>query len=184
LVELRPGRGAYVARLSLNDVVRMVGAGFHLEYAAAHQLHEARTMIETTAARLAAKRRTADDLQRMRIAVERYGEAWRADDLDAMINADLGFHAAVIRATGNDVMESILASIAGLLLEQRRQYAMALLDSRGDVVVAGHLAIMNAIAAGDPAEAEQQARLHMSAVSAQIDALVEVDAQRPTVDET
>jgi GntR family transcriptional repressor for pyruvate dehydrogenase complex len=171
MVEMRPGRGAFVCRLSLNEVVRMVGAAIKLEYAAAHQLHEARAMIEVTAARLAAKRRTDDDLARMRTAIDQYRDAWQADDLDGMVNSDLSFHAAVIKATRNEVMDIMLASISGLLHEQRRQYALAELDARGAVVIAGHIAIYTAIEHGDPAEAQHQAREHMRSISAQIDSI-------------
>src|SRR4051812_20746668 len=40
VIEMRPGRGAYVRRLSLEDLVRMIDGAIRLEYGAALQLHE------------------------------------------------------------------------------------------------------------------------------------------------
>src|SRR5262245_56754191 len=49
IVEVRPGRGAYVRRPSLDDVARMVDGAIRLDYSTALQLHEAHAIIEITA---------------------------------------------------------------------------------------------------------------------------------------
>ncbi|HKG24072.1 MAG TPA: FadR/GntR family transcriptional regulator [Thermomicrobiales bacterium] len=144
VIEMRPGRGAYVRRLSLNDVVRMVDGAVRLEYGAALQLHEVRAMIEITAARLAAIRR---------------------------IDADLAFHEAIVVATHNDVLVTVQQSIRGLLREHRRQYGVAGEVDARPLVIAEHEKICAAIAAGDPIRAAKRMQEHMRIIWRQIEEL-------------
>jgi GntR family transcriptional repressor for pyruvate dehydrogenase complex len=163
MVEMRPGRGAYVKRLSLNDLVQLIDGAVRLEYGAALQLHEVRAMIEITAARLAAARRTDDDLARMREAIVDYRIADHLSNREGQIDADLAFHRAVVQATHNEVLVKVLESISGLLREHRRQYGYGTEhgpESRS-FVIAEHEGILAAIAEGDPREAAGRTQRHM-----------------------
>ncbi|MEA2525519.1 MAG: GntR family transcriptional regulator, transcriptional repressor for pyruvate dehydrogenase complex [Thermomicrobiales bacterium] len=171
VIEMRPGRGAYVRRLSLNDLVRMVDGAVRLEYGAALQLHEVRAMIEITAARLAASRRDDADLATLREAILRYKIAGQAADPDRLIDADLAFHEAIVVATHNDVLVTVLQSIRGLLREHRRQYGVAGEVEARAVVIDEHEAIYAAIAAEDPARAAKRMQEHMRIIWRQIEAL-------------
>ena len=81
--------------------------------------------IETTAARLAAIRRTDADLTAMRIANDDYANHDEAEPEDALVEADLRFHRAIVEASHNVILVQIMASVAPLLREHRRQYASA-----------------------------------------------------------
>jgi len=171
VIEMRPGRGAYVRRLSLNDVVRMVDGAVRLEYGAALQLHEVRAMIEITAARLAAIRRIDADLARMREAILRYKFAGKSSEPDRLIDADLAFHEAIVVATHNDVLVTVQQSIRGLLREHRRQYGVAGDVDARPLVIAEHEKICAAIAAGDPIRAAKRMQEHMRIIWRQIEEL-------------
>jgi GntR family transcriptional repressor for pyruvate dehydrogenase complex len=184
IVEMRPGRGAYVRRLSLNDLVRMVDGAVKLEYGAALQLHEVRAMIEITAGRLAATRRTSDDLAQIENAILRYHIADHKNNPDALLEADLAFHAAIVKATHNDVLVSLLDSISGILREHRRQYGAATELSGRARVIADHENILAAIADGDPAETARRMQRHMRRIWIQIERLATKEGDSAFADQS
>jgi DNA-binding FadR family transcriptional regulator len=169
IVEMRPGRGAYVSRMSLNDLVRMVDGAVRLEYGAALHLHEVRAMIEITAARLAATRRTDDDLARMNDAIEAYRQAGDDTPNETLVTSDLAFHRAIVEAAHNEMLNQLLTSISGLLHEHRRQYASATEPVMRETVITGHEAIVDAIASGDPRVAAARMQAHMRSIWGQIE---------------
>jgi len=171
IIEMRPGRGAYVSRMSLNDLVRMVDGAVRLEYGAALHVHEVRAMIEITSARLAAARRTDADLITMRETIERYRVHHAPTDSEVLITADLDFHRSVVEATHNEMMVQLLGSISGLLREHRRQYVTPTAQGIHDVVVEQHEGIYEAIVSGDPRLAAAKMQEHMRNIWSQIEEL-------------
>jgi GntR family transcriptional repressor for pyruvate dehydrogenase complex len=169
VIEMRPGRGAYVRRLSLDDLVRMVDGAIRLEYGAALQLHEVRAMIEITAARLAAIRRTATDLATMREAILRYKFVGHSGQRDRLIDADLAFHESIVIAAHNDVLVTVQQSIRGLLREHRRQYGVSEDADTQPLVIAEHEEIFDAIASADPQRAAMRMQEHMRIIWRQIE---------------
>lgn len=127
-VEDAPGRGLQVAQLDA-DWMRKV--------------YQVRGALDALAARLAAQRRFRIDPA----VLERGRAAARGDDVMAMIDADLAFHAAIYEAAGNPLIEQSaqlhwrhLRRVMGAVLQQARQR---------EAVWDEHAAIAEAIAAGD-----------------------------------
>jgi GntR family transcriptional repressor for pyruvate dehydrogenase complex len=169
LVEMRPGLGAYLRRLSINDVVQMVDGAVQLEYGSALQLHEVRAMIEITAARLASVRRTAGDLTRMQDAILHYRIADHSDNVSSLVDADLEFHRAIVEATHNDLLVTLLDSISGLLREHRRQFGSAHELRNRPSVIEDHERILATIARHAPDDARRAMQSHMRTVWQQIE---------------
>jgi GntR family transcriptional repressor for pyruvate dehydrogenase complex len=169
LIEMRPGRGAFVRRMSLGDLVRMVDGAVQLEFGAALQMHEVRSMIEITAARLAAVRRTEDDLAAMREALLRTRVLDVARNPVALVDTDLAFHAAVCNASHNEPLIKFRESVAGLLRDHRGRYGApdGSVETR-QVVVDEHERIFGAIAASNPAAAQRFMQRHMQLIWEQI----------------
>ena len=124
IIEMRPGRGAFVSRVSLNDLVRMVDGAVRLEYSAALQMHEVRAMLEITAARLAATRRTDEDLEQMARAIDAYRQAGPESPNEALVTSDLAFHRAVEEGESSkphphaDLARRTVQELAELLSEE------------------------------------------------------------------
>lgn len=171
LLERRAGVGTFVRSLSLEDLQNLVRRPVSLGYSEAMQLHEIRTMIETTAARLAARRRTERDLREMSACLERYRSAFFADDPEQTIDADLGFHRAIVAAAHNPVLLSLLESISISLRAHRRQYGKLVNAEELELVTTEHLAIQAAIRQQETAEAERLVARHMRHIWQQIEAL-------------
>lgn len=127
-VEDAPGRGLQVAQLD-PDWMRKV--------------YQVRGALDALAARLAAQRRYRIDPD----LIVRGRAAARGDDVMAMIDADLAFHAALYAAAGNPLIEQS----AQLHWRHLRRVMGAVLQLAGqrEAVWDEHQAIADAIAAGD-----------------------------------
>lgn len=114
LIRVEQGRGAFV----LDDTGPRRFQPLDLEYrrrgTTARQLSESRRMLETEAATLATERADADDLATLKVAVERLESS--ATPLDR-VRSDLAFHAALVAASHNPVIETMFASIQALTVE-------------------------------------------------------------------
>lgn len=85
LVEDAPGRGLQVTPLSLDWVAK---------------IYEVRSVLDALAARRAAERGQSID----RSLIDEGRRVSRGSDVKAMIDADLAFHSAIYRASGNELI--------------------------------------------------------------------------------
>lgn len=107
-------------------------------------IYDTRLVLEAMAGRVAADRRTAYDLRAMQLWIQRADKV-SADDKDGMVEANLGFHAAVWRASHN---ESLIDLLERLNLHLSR-YPGTTLSSPGrwDEARREHQALVDAIEA-------------------------------------
>ncbi len=153
LVEISPGRGAYVRAASLSDAARPLKQLLRRGRATPRDLVEARKMIECESALLAATRAEEGDLHSMEAAL--HGFETQAGLLE-QARCDVSFHMSIIRAARNPVIETMYSSITSMTVE-------LMLRSLADPAVA-HLAlpyhrrIYEAIRSRDP----DRARLEMA----------------------
>ena len=150
LVESRPKAGTRVLpRTRWNlldpDVLAWAFAG-EPDIQFVRDLFELRAIVEPAAARLAAQRRNKDDIKVMKDALA----AMRRHTLatDAGRAADRDFHNAILKATGNDALIVLTASIGAAVnwTTQYKQRARALPRNPSP----DHVRVFDAIAAGDP----------------------------------
>ncbi|CAN5356835.1 FadR/GntR family transcriptional regulator [soil metagenome] len=169
IIELRPGLGSFVRPLSIDDVISLVQGAVQLDYSTALHLHEVRAMLETTAARLAAQRRTIGDLEEMRRQIDRYNVELDVGNLEGSIEADLSFHRALVSSAKNPVLISLLDSISDVLRDHRRRYGPLGIHPELAVVTAEHLAIFEAIEIRDVGQSVFRVSRHMRHIWNQIE---------------
>ena len=116
MLERRQGSGTYV----LSD--SELGLVMSREFAGAthRDVLEVRRAIEVEAARLAAHRRTADDVASLRVHLADRAAAVRAGDVEALAAADLALHAGVVNASHNPVLVALYESLLGAVRENIR----------------------------------------------------------------
>jgi GntR family transcriptional repressor for pyruvate dehydrogenase complex len=114
LIEVEPGRGAFVRGDTGPRRFQPLDVEYRRRGTTARQLSETRLMLETEAAALATEHSDADDLAALGSALERLESS--ATPLDRVRN-DLAFHAALVAAAHNPVIETMFASIQGLTVE-------------------------------------------------------------------
>lgn len=159
IVEVRSGSGLRVAAVdeaTVSESLAWYIRGGSIQYP---QVHEIRSMIEVVMAGLAAERRTEEQLEALRTAHVHLTEV--IGDFEAAALADLAFHNLIARATQNDLFAVLLGSIANALIEVRRE---TLAGGSGELTIADHQRILDAIAAGDPAAAREAMADHLKDV--------------------
>ncbi|HEX2315129.1 MAG TPA: FadR/GntR family transcriptional regulator [Thermomonospora sp.] len=155
LLECRQGDGTYVRATSeLSGAVRR-----RLRTAEILEILEVRRALETEAARLAALRRTDEDVARIRAALARCEELAESGDRCAFVEADLDFHMAVAEATHNRVLIELYGDF-GEALRASITAAVNLLEH----VDVPHAPLAEAVVRGDADAAEQATRVCLEAV--------------------
>jgi GntR family transcriptional regulator, galactonate operon transcriptional repressor len=111
-------------------------------------LAEVRSIVEPAGARLAARRRTDDDLAALESALAAMAGA--GTDAGAVIESDLAFHAALLDAAHNELL-SRMEVVIGVGLRARDQLVHGQESWPDSLPV--HWAIFEAVRAGDPVAA-------------------------------
>jgi GntR family transcriptional repressor for pyruvate dehydrogenase complex len=162
LVETRPGLGLFVARRTPGQGVLRLRASGGSAIDRSRELLEFRAGLEADAARLAAERRTDEDIAAMRAALERIDATDRAG---ANAGADdLAFHMAIAHASKNGYIVQVLGFLS-VTLRDAISHGHELIAWRREDVEAlqrEHAHVLDAIVAGDPDIAMLQMRRHLS----------------------
>lgn len=136
----------------------------------AHLSHamEARRLLESPMARLAAQRATPQDLQ----AIQEFAQLMQnaPDRLDLVVEYDSGFHVSIARATNNPVLVHIVSAIADALASTRQLSLHA--PGGTELSVAGHSTIVDALVKRDPVAAERAMHQHLTDVAGLIDCAI------------
>lgn len=144
LVVREPHRGARVRRVSDDEAVEIL---------------QARAVLEGLAVRQAAERIDGAGAARLRACLARqrelleHGDLLRASD----VNADL--HAALLELSGHATAVRLIDTLNARTV--RYQYRTILIPGRPAASLAEHEAVVAAVSAGDPNEAERAMRRHL-----------------------
>ncbi|MEW2530607.1 FadR/GntR family transcriptional regulator [Streptomyces sp. NPDC047071] len=117
LLDIRQGSGTYVVATS-----ELAGV-MQRRFADADPRHiaELRATLESSAAKLAAERRTERDLKQLDTLLARREEAWASGDAEAFVTADATLHMAVVAASHNDVLTALYADLGEVLRDWLRE---------------------------------------------------------------
>jgi DNA-binding FadR family transcriptional regulator len=155
------GGGSFVTLPTIDHVSEFLQANISLLNEArdvsAEEMLEARDLLESFAARMAALRRSPADLERLRACI-------LEDPLDLgseqQFAYNAGFHTALLRASGNTLLAIAAQPIFGILQRNMRRREIAPQTLRQ--VHEDHRAIMAAVERGDPDGAEERMRAHLA----------------------
>ena len=141
----QPRRGVVVATIAEDDLVA---------------IHEVREFLEAGAARLAAARIDQAGVERLRAILAAQKRAVKDKDAAGYFRTDAELHRAIAEAAGNARLEQVLHT-----LENQMRIALRRAASNESHIRAGHdehRRVVEAIAAGDEAAAEQAMRQHIA----------------------
>lgn len=151
VLEVRQGDGTYVrSKVDPSEIMRRVTRSSLRDH------FEARAMLDTEAARLAALRRSEADLALLRETLAARGEGPVGDDILGFVQRDLAFHAAIVAAAHNEALSELYYYFTEALRIHRE--AVACERDEQDASFALHARIVDAIAARAPEEAAAAAR--------------------------
>ena len=145
MLERRQGSGTYVISDS------ELGTAMGRQIAGAHQrdVLEVRRCLEVEAARLAAQRRTDEQLVELTKLHDTRAAAYASGDLDTATEADLAFHRRIAEAAGNPVLLALYETLLDAVVANIR-FNFEHPAEEHDVA---HTALLDAIAARDTATA-------------------------------
>ncbi len=141
LLSREQGRGTFVISTSelSGSLARQLAGGSR------HHYLELRLALDSTAASLAALRRTDADIALLRELRTRREESWSSDDPDVRAGADLALHRAIVAATHNPLYLQLYSSVTDVFASHMRH------EESGDDAAAHrhHHDLVEAIAEGD-----------------------------------
>ncbi|MBX9454920.1 MAG: FadR family transcriptional regulator [Rhizobium sp.] len=171
LIDSRPGGGTYVA-----DLIGQVFSKPVAELVARHERSAAdyleyRRELEGFAASMAARRATAADRERLASIAAAMKSAHERHDFQGEIDGDIDLHNAVGEAAHNVILMHTLRACYKLLAEGIFFHRRMILDLPGtrERILDQHLAIVDAVVAGDADGARHASEIHIDYVAAAVD---------------
>jgi GntR family transcriptional repressor for pyruvate dehydrogenase complex len=160
IVEARAGEGTFVATLPGSHGRDPITASLFQAWSAQRKLFEVRRVLEPGLAALAARRATADQIEKLRTVLDRQEAKIRGGETG--MKEDTAFHFLIAEATGNEVLLRIVDNLMDLLRKTRETSLQQ--GDRPARSLKQHRAILSAIEARDPAAAERRMRDHIRAI--------------------
>lgn len=159
MVRMRAGDGTYVAERSPGLLDRILARGRLTSEKDLAEVCEARMVLETELAAMAAERAAPADLDLLRSVVAESQRSLAGEGRD-FIELDLEFHLAVAAAARNGVLRQLLTHIRGVLLEwiTKSQELPGLREN----AVAQHRRIFEAIQSRRPDAARDAMQAHLA----------------------
>ncbi len=157
VVTVRHGDGTVVTGNATSRIVDAIRA--HADRLP--EIIETRDALETKIAALAAERRSDDDLARIHGALDEMAADIAAGGRG--VEGDELFHGAVVTAAHSLLLARLMGEIGGLIRESRLESLSQ--PGRPRDSLAGHRAIAQAIADGDPKAAADAMHAHVEMVS-------------------
>jgi len=148
LVTREPNRGARVRHIGDDEAVEIV---------------QARAALEGLAAAEAARRIDARGAKRLEKALERHTKLIGAGDLLAASDANAALHELVLELSGHTTAQQLIRTLKSQTV--RFQFRTILAPGRPSASNAEHTAIVEAVVAGKPRQAEKAMRDHLFKVA-------------------
>ena len=159
IIEKENGRSPKVGVLNSSFLTHLMVHALLTRQVSVKQVLELRASIEVKAAELAARRRTRNDIQRLRVAVE--GMQQSVTRFNNFVQHDLDFHQVINGATGNPLIRVVCGAMHESIKESMRA---GLRKRKGPEeimkVAEAHGAIADAIEQGNATQAEARMKKH------------------------
>jgi GntR family transcriptional repressor for pyruvate dehydrogenase complex len=176
-IEIRGREGAYLRRLREEDLNRSLDLYSSWPTSMLPQTFQVRILLESEAAGLAARHRTAEDIQRMDYCVRSMARvhAERPTDWN-MQGSNLNdlFHKLVIEASHNEVLLRIHEGLLRIIKKASATFGVESmitpLDQWEERIIKGHGVIMEAIEKMDEKASRDLMRQHLAITAAKLDA--------------
>jgi DNA-binding GntR family transcriptional regulator len=148
LVERMPHRGARVRLVPESEAVEIL---------------EARAALEGLAARQAAANVTPAGARELRDILERQSAALSREDLLGASDVNAELHAKIVELSGHATAQRLIRALNSQMV--RFQFRTILIPGRSGQSIQEHHAIVDALTAGKPEQAERAMRRHLNRVA-------------------
>lgn len=175
MVRMRPGEGTYVADRSAFLLDRIFARGMLKTEKDLADVWEARMVLETELAALAAQRLSRDDLGALESLLRRMAEVKNGADTAAFAALDVEFHLAIAAASQNRMLHQLLVPVRGVLQEWITKSQV--LPGLRDNAHTQHQKILQALRAKDPEKARHAMRAHLQTFQRALTLLGKISAE-------
>jgi GntR family transcriptional repressor for pyruvate dehydrogenase complex len=160
LVYVKPGEGTYLKKPTMSGIITPLSIFMQEDSSTNTNLFETRTLLESGIARLAAERRTDEDLQEMELCCHLIQDSKQLEDV---IDADIRFHSRVTAASKNPTLHSFASLISELIKHGVRKTRETLFTEpeANEISAKQHFDIYNAIRDRDPDAAYKAMFYHL-----------------------
>ncbi len=144
LVIMLPRKGAYVANMSLKDIIDVL---------------EIRASVEGLAASLASERISPEDIKKLEAILKDFEQSAAGSDVETLLKKDVEFHECIFKATKNKKLHQLINS----LWEQVYRFRVTYISDYDSTVniARDHKLILEAIKKGDNEMAKKYATEHI-----------------------
>jgi DNA-binding GntR family transcriptional regulator len=133
------------------------------------ELHEIRELMEGHAVKRVAKNRTRAQVDELRELTKRMEQALGVRDPDLFFEADLEFHAKLIRFCGNHALQDLAVQLTEKI--QRVRFLTLYVHRRLEETIDEHSKILDGIEAQDPRSAQKALSTHLQNVKKGVEKL-------------
>lgn len=157
ILKSKPQSGTFIANIGPVAMNGMITDILRLEDPDFKSLVETRILLELKTARLAALRRSEEDLKQMEEALEAYtAKVMKGEDA---VQEDLLFHLAIAKACGNSTINTFMLTITPEILTNFTKYHVC--DKNiAFIGIQEHRDIYEAIKKQDPQLAKEKMKIH------------------------
>lgn len=158
ILKMLPQSGTVVAGLGVKALEGMISNVLDIESPDFHSLAETRIMLEVNAVRLAAERRTQEDITRISQALEEFRMKVEAEEQG--IEEDHLFHLRIAEASQNSVLRSLSMIIVPDMIRYSQEMDICG-DGRFRLALEEHESILEYIKQGDGQKAAEAMKTHL-----------------------
>lgn len=162
IIRAKPGAGTYIADSLPEVFTEPMHFMTLINHTSDEELFEARRIIESGLAELAAERASEDDIKALNAEIE--GMRANTDDPEIYLKHDIRFHQAMARAANNKLMSGVMDTLAQLLFHLRRQTIAHASDL--EEAIDWHVKIVETMKKHDPKRAKDMLSGHLRASQA------------------
>ncbi|MDP5230205.1 MAG: FadR family transcriptional regulator [Cellulophaga sp.] len=153
----KPQSGTFIADIGAIAMEGMLGDILRLENPDFKSLVETRILLELKTVKLAALRRTEEDLVQIKTALDAYAE--KVNNKEDAVQEDLLFHLAIARASGNSTMNTFMLIITPEIITNFEKYHVCD-TSQSFIGIQEHTEIYQAIVDQNPQLAREKMKVH------------------------
>lgn len=160
IIENKHGSGNYITSLEPKRLIQRLEAVFMLEDSTYSELFEARKILETGIAEIAAQRITDEEIRTLEAIVRKTRS--EVDNPEAFLQLDLELHNVILKAAKNDILDLFMSSVNQLSLYSRRRTS-----ERPEIrrqTLRDHKEIINALKRRDPEKSRAAMLEHLKRV--------------------
>jgi len=161
LLKSIPQSGTFVANIGVIAMNGMIEDILRLEKPDFKSLVETRILLELKTVKLAALRRTDDDLKHMEQTLNAYSK--KVINNENAVQEDLLFHLAIAKASGNSTMNTFMLTITPEIITNFAKYHVCD-DNQAYIGIKEHEEIYEAIKLKNPKLAKEKMKIHFKAL--------------------